>query len=48
MDMHPVRVVRENIVHQAVKDASPGTQIRYAVTNFKIEEEKNDCQFACA
>ena len=40
MDTHPVSFVRENIVHQAVKGASPGIQIRYVVTNFKIEEEK--------
>ena len=39
MDMHPVRVVRENIVHQAVKGASPGIQIRYSVINFNLEEE---------
>ena len=31
MDTHPVRVVRENIMHQAVKGASPGIQIRYAL-----------------
>jgi len=38
LDTHPVRVVRENIVHQAVKDASPGIQLRYAVTKFNLKE----------
>jgi hypothetical protein len=36
MDIHPVRVVRENIVHQAVKDASPGIKNNNAVTNLRI------------
>ena len=39
MDTHPVRVVRENIMHQAVKGASPGIQIRYAVTKFNLKED---------
>ena len=35
MDTHPISVVRENIMHQAVKGASPGIQIRYSC--YKIQ-----------
>ena len=35
----PRSFVGENIMHQVVKGASPGIQIRYSVINFNLEED---------